>query len=410
MAGTRVTKDSIGKLRPPASGNKVLWDSRDKGFGVRITAAGVISFVFRYVINGRERRLTIGVHKDGKGGSAIWTLAAAREEYVKLRGEVARGNDPLEGRERARAAPTVASLTDDYLAEARQHKRPASLKEDERMIKKIIKPRLGTKKVRDVTITDVERFRSSLSKTPSQANRALSLLRTMFNIAIKNGERADNPARGGRQGVQRYHEEKRDNWLSAEEINRLLAALNKYPDQNRANIIRLLLLTGARRGEALNATWGQFDLDSATWVKPGHMTKQRRMTHTPLSAQTVTLLANMKPTGAAPEDYLFPGQAPGKPATEIVVRRVWLAVCKEAGVTAHLHDLRHTFASHLVSGGHSLHIVGKLLGHVDPKTTARYSHLADAPVRAVADKFGELVEEAANNGQVATVHKIRPGG
>ncbi|MCH8111850.1 MAG: integrase family protein, partial [Proteobacteria bacterium] len=285
MVERRVTKDSIGKLRAPATGNKVLWDSRDKGFGVRITAAGVISFVFRYVISGRERRLTIGVHKDGKGGSAVWTLVAAREEYTRLRGEVVRGHDPLEGREQERSAPTVADLADTYLdLHVRQHKRPISIKEDERMIAKFVKPKLGTKKVAAVTSNDIERFKSSLSKTPYQANRCLALLRSMFNMAIKNGERSDNPARGGRQGIQRFDEEKRDRWLSTAEIDRLLQALNGHPDQSRANIIRLLLLTGARKGEALNATWSQFDLETGVWTKPGHMTKQRRTAHTPLAA------------------------------------------------------------------------------------------------------------------------------
>lgn len=395
----RITKDTIHKLTPPPSGNRMVWDSKDTGFGVRITAGGVISFVYRYVINGRERRYTIGKHRTPGSKAVILTLAAAREKFAKLRGAVAKDKvDPLSEEAEERAAPTIATLADDYLeSHARQHKRASSIRNDERMIEKIIKPKLGTKKVRDITTRDIERLKFSLSKTPYQANRCLALLRTMFNIAIRDGERSDNPARGGKQGIQRFDEKKRDNWLRTEDMNRFLVALNGYEDQNRANIVRLLLLTGARKGEALNATWGQFDLGGGVWTKPGHMTKQRRMAHTPLSWHVVALLTGMKPTDAVSEDYLFPGKTSGKPATEIVVRRVWKSVCKEAKVTARIHDLRHTFASHLVSGGHSLHIVGKLLGHTDPKTTARYSHLADAPVRAVADRFGEMVAGAEKN-------------
>ena len=410
MAGNRVTKDAMGKLKPPASGNRVLWDSRDKGFGARITAGEVISFVYRYVINGRERRYTIGVHKDGKGGPAIWTLAAAREEYVKLRGEVARGNDPLEGRERERAAPTIAMLADEYLADLRGKKRPATVKEFERMIERIIKPKLGKMKAAAVSKKDMERLHTSLSETPYLANRVLGLLRTMFNLAVENGERSDNPARSGKFGVQRYEEEARTRWLSAEEITRVLAALDECPNQNGANAIRLLLLTGARRGEVLNAKWGQVDFQSEAWTKPAHTTKQRKMAHTPLNKQAVALLARMKPPGAAPEDYLFPGKTRGKPAHSILIRRTWKRVCERAGITARVHDLRHTFASHLVSGGQSLHIVGKLLGHAEPRTTAKYAHLADEAVQEAADKFGAMVEGAANNGQAATIHKIRPGG
>ena len=142
----------------------------------------------------------------------------------------------------------------------------------------------------------------------------------------------------------------------------------------------------------LSATWDQFDFERGVWTKPSAHTKQKRTEHVPLSAAALSLLSQMYET-TGEGIYLFPGN---KPASHLVeIKRFWSSVCRTGEIeNARLHDLRHTFASHLVSSGHSLVLVGRLLGHTQPQTTQRYSHIADDPLREAVNRFGEMLTGA----------------
>ena len=258
--------------------------------------------------------------------------------------------------------------------------------------------------------TDIDALHAEVSATrPVRANRMIEVVRKAFNLALRWGWRADNPA----TGVHRNPEEKRARYLSADEILRLSEALAAHPEKTSANAIRLLMLTGARRSEVLGARWDTFDLEAGVWVKPSAHTKQRKEHRVPLSAASVALIKEMKPDASGP--YVFPG-VDGKPLTDI--KRTWLSVCRRAGLaeetpkrtrggnvilskddkplmnwraTARIHDLRHTYASILASEGSSLPIIGALLGHTQPQTTARYAHLLDDPLRAATERVGSLM-------------------
>lgn len=391
----RITQKLISKLKPPPSGNSVEYDSEIPGFGVRITAAGAIAFVLNYRVHGRERRYTIGKYPE-------LTATAARERALQLRGRILDGNDPLEERERARSEPTLADLVDHYLKTyAATHKRPTSIRNDRQMIDKIILPKLGKLRLKSIGGNDIASLHAGLKDTPYLANRVLALLSRMFTLAGQWGWSDQNPARG----VVRFHEDRRERWLSAEEIGRFSTALDAYADQNAANALRLLLLTGAREGEVLKAEWTQFDLIRGIWTKPSHHTKQKKAEHVPLSASALALLKSMNRENSG--GPLFPGQDGNSRTT---LRRPWIQACKAAGLadaiqlkgkkrivtryrpTVRIHDLRHTYASHLVSTGTSLHIVGRLLGHTQPQTTARYAHVADEALRSATERFASLVE------------------
>jgi len=391
----RITQKLILKLSPPPTGNLIEYDSEIPGFGVRITAAGVVAFVLNYRILGRERRYTIGRYPE-------LTATAARERALQLRGRIIDGHDPLEEREQDRTEPTLGELATQYLEQyAAHHKRPTSIRDDRQMIKKVIVPKLGKLRVRSVGKKDIESLHAALKATPYRANRVLALLSKMFTLASQWGLRADNPARG----VPRFHEDRRERWLSEEEVRRFSNALDNYTDQNAANALRLLLLTGAREGEVLKADWGQFDLKRGIWTKPSHHTKQKKIEHVPLSGAAIALLNGMKPKGSS--GLLFPG-ANGN--SRVTLRRPWLQACKAAGLaeavefkgkrrvlkryrpTVRIHDLRHTYASHLVSAGTSLQIVGKLLGHTQPQTTARYAHIADEALRTATERFATILK------------------
>jgi integrase len=387
----RITDGTIKALALPAQGNRITYDSELKGFGVRATAGGARSFVLNYRIAGRERRLTIGAYP-------AWSVVAARRRAEVLMRQIDTGIDPLGEREAERAAATVNMLCDRYLAEhAEPKKRTADA--DRKMIDRHIRPRLGPRKVREIAFADIDRLHREIGKTaPYVANRVVALASKMFNLAIRWDMRADNPAKG----IERNPEERRYRYLSGEELRRLTEALAAHASQPAANVVRLLLLTGARRGEVLGATWDQFDLEAGIWTKPSAHTKQKREHRVPVSAPARQLLAEIKNAanqGAkrGPSPFVFPARGGDGHMTEI--KKSWTAICKAAkldGVRA--HDLRHTYASVLASAGLSLPVIGALLGHTQPGTTARYAHLFDDPLRAATERVGELVTRVAPGG------------
>ena len=166
---------------------------------------------------------------------------------------------------------------------------------------------------------------------------------------------------------------------------RLTKALADYRDQTVANIIRLLLLTGARSGEVLAARWADIDLKEGIWTKPGATTKQKTEHRVPLSAPAMQLLASL------PNDneFVFPGRGGGH-RTDL--KKPWPKICKAAKIAGvRVHDLRHTYASLLASAGFSLPMIGALLGHTQPQTTARYAHLFDDPLRKATESVGAII-------------------
>jgi integrase len=198
--------------------------------------------------------------------------------------------------------------------------------------------------------------------------------------------RPDNPVRG----VARNQEQKRKRYLSADELDRLTRALAEYSNQEVANVFRLALLTGARRGEVQAAKWEQFDLGRGTWTKPGATTKQKTDHQVPLSAPARQLLSEIYEQQAARMAFVFPG--PGPRGHRTGLKRHWARICKTAGITGlRIHDLRHSYASMLAGAGFSLPTIGALLGHSQPATTARYAHLAHDPLREATERVGAII-------------------
>ena len=401
-----IGEKSIRKLEAPEAGNRIDWDEKLPGFGVRITASGVTSFILDYYVAGRRRRYTLGRHPE-------MTASVARARAEALRVRIRDGFDPLAERVQSRTEPTLEELAAEYLKDAESHKRPKSLRDDRRMVNRIINPCLGNLRLKAVAKRDIELLHTSLKTTPYQANRVLALLSTMFNYGVARKWLVENPA----SRIERFPESKRESWLTVEQLQKFRSALDAYKDQNAANALRLLMLTGSREGEVLKAEWEQFDFQRGVWTKPGHNTKQKRIEHVPLSTETLALLKSMTPQASGP---LFPGtkrKGNGGKLTggdkRISLKRPWLQACKASGLveaytvvgkrkkmltryrpTMRVHDLRHSFASHLVSNGVSLQIVGKLLGHTQAATTMRYAHLQDDALRAATNRLSEIYTES----------------
>ncbi|HEY6337080.1 MAG TPA: site-specific integrase [Candidatus Sulfotelmatobacter sp.] len=377
----KISEKTVKNLTPPKHGNRILYDAQIPGFGVRITAAGAVGFILNYHVHGRERRFTIGKHPE-------LSVIAARNRALELRRKVNEGIDPLEEREQDRAQPTMNDLCVDYLEHhALVHKRPHSVRDDKQMIAGVIAPKMGSLRVSAVSRQGVAKLHASLKATPYFANRVLALLSKMFSLAIEWHWVSSNPA----QGIPRFHEDRRERWLQPEELRRFVEGLNAYHNQNVADAFRLLLLTGSRKSEVLMAEWPMFDLEQGLWTKPSSHTKEKQIEHNPLSVQALQLLAKMKEQGDG-AGFLFPGLS-GKPRTTL--RVAWSQICKAAGLSnIRVHDLRHSYASYLVSHGVSLHVVGKLLGHSQAQTTQRYAHVAHQSLRDASNLFGNIFQTA----------------
>jgi integrase len=376
----KITKRLIDATEPDIEKTKKIWDSELKGFGVVILPSGRKTYCVEYRNSDRiKKRLKLGVHGQ-------ITAEEARDLAKKKLASVTHGEDPAEDKKKVGQLETMKQLAQDYVERHGTRKREKSLIEDQKLLNNLILPTIGDKKVQLVTRRDIENFHAKLKDTPYQANRAMSLLSKMFSLAISWGWCEKNPA----QGIERYQEQKRDRWLDDDEMARMWTVLEKHKSHATSFVFRFLLLTGARKGEVMNATWDQFDLYKGVWTKPAHLTKQNKNEHIPLSSNALEMLRELKELHPSPSPFLFPGKVDGKPISE--VKTFWGTVLKEANIdNCRIHDLRHTHASHLVSSGLSLSIVGKLLGHTQASTTQRYAHLADEPLREAAEFFGNKI-------------------
>jgi len=377
----KLTDSIVKSLTAPDRGNRIEYDAGVKGFGCRVTANGTRSFVLNYrTKGGRERRYTIGQFP-------TWKVVAARSEAAKLKMRVDRGEDPMGEIEAVRAAPTMGDLCQRFEGEHFSRLRAGTRVDYKSLIDRHILPALKNHKVADVTFGDIDALHRKITKdAPYRANRAISVLSKMFALAIKWRYRADNPAKG----IERNQEVKRHRYLSGDEMGRLSLALAEHDDVDAANVVRLLLLTGARRGEVLGMRWDQLDLGAGVWTKPGSMTKQKTEHRVPLSAPARQLLVELHKAASKDARFVFPG--PGVTGHRVKMKTDWADICKAAGIgEARMHDLRHTYASVLASAGLSLQVIGALLGHSQPSTTARYSHLFDDPLRAATERVGAII-------------------
>jgi integrase len=402
---SKVTKRLVDAL----IANSMIWDDELPGFGARCRGNGAAYYFLKYRAGARQRWHTIGRH------GAPWTAEEARKEAFRLLGEIVRGNDPSATRAGHRQAATVAELCDLYLAEGVTTKKASTVRNDRSRIERHIKPLLGHRKVRDVTRPDVERFQRDVAAGCTAADRKIGyrgrsivtggtgaarlsmiLLSAIFSFAARHALRADNPC----SGVRRYKPGKCERFLSSAEQVRLGKALTAAElagiNPNAVGVIRTLALTGARVGEIVSLKWPEVDLDR------GYL----RLADSKTGAKVIPLGAAAMQVIAAQErrpgtDFVFPG-AHGGPLGS--VGKVWRQVRAAAGLPeVRLHDLRHSFASNIVNAGGSLPIIGALLGHRSTQTTARYAHLADDPLRVVADRAAGSIATALAGGGAKVV-------
>lgn len=403
----KITKRAVDDLKPASSGEATLWDTEVKGFGVRARAGGTKTYILHYRAGtGRGaplRKFTLGKH------GSPWTPDKARVEAKRLLGLVADGQDPAEHRAADREALSVAELCDLYMMEGTSHKKPSTLKADRGRIMHHIKPLLGRKRVDKITRADIERLLIDVKagKTAARlpiagerrpgsiasggigvAAQCVALMGTLLSFAVARALRTDNPA----HGVKKPPVRKMERFLSEEEITRLAMALdadakstgNPFP----AAAIKLLLLTGCRKGEIIGLKWQYIDFDRQCLRLPDSKTGAKVIYLNPPALEVLAGLPRM-----TSNPYVIAGTRAGAPLAS--VDKPWSRARAAAGLQGvRLHDLRHSYASVGAVGGLSLPVIGALLGHKHSSTTARYAHLSADPLRAANDAVGARIAEA----------------
>lgn len=421
----KITKKVVDAAKPEEK-DVFLWDKEARGFGLKTTPAGKKVFIFQYRLRGGINRLTIGEHLKpwGSDGRPL-TTERARKQAEIYRGQVNAGDDPRDAKADSEKNITITELCDKYLKDApgiilkgkKRPKKESTLKTDKSNIESHIKPLLGKKRIQSITKTDVEKFQRDVAAgktakdvTPKDgqrvivkggvgtAGRATAILGTLFAYAISERYCDQNPVRG----VTINTPASRERQLNAEELKRLGEALEAFDEEQptAVAVLRLLLLTGARRNEILSLKWEWVDIENRVLSLPDSKTGKKTI-HLP--APALKVLSDIKEVKGSP--FVFPAMRGD--SHYVGLPKVWRLIRKKAKLPdLRIHDLRHGYASLAVAGGDSLFLVGKVLGHRQAKTTEKYIHLPEDPVRAVADRTAGKID-AALKGKKGKVVALR---
>jgi integrase len=360
---------------PPDKARIDLYDTVIPGFILEVRSTGGKTYYLRYRDqHGKQKQYKIG---DAKS----LTFEQARQAAQTLRAKVVLGDSPAEAKAALKKVPTLSEfVTSRYMPYIKGYKR--SWDTDESVLKNHILPEFGSSHLDDITQQSVIAFHHGMRAkgyAPATANRIVIMLRYMFNLAKKWGiEGADkNPA----VGVKLLEENnKRERYLNAEEVQHLKEAIQKSENPQLKYIIALLLLTGCRKRELLDAQWAHFDLERRSWRIP--MSKSGKPRHVPLSDDVLLILRQLPRFENCP--YVVPNPKTLVPFNTIFCS--WNTARKAAGMPElRMHDLRHSFASFLVNSGRSLYEVQNILGHSQLNTTQRYAHLSQATLLEAAN-------------------------
>lgn len=380
ISHARISKSLVDKLDP----GDIIRDTEVTGFGVRRQTGAPVYFLQKRV-KGVRRWIKIGTHGSG------WTADKARKEAQSILGAIADGEDPATAKIIDRDRSRVSDAAELFLQHHGPKLKPRTREEYERLFKLHILPTFGHRRVHEINRTDVARFHAERSATKAGANFALACLSKFMSWAEEHGLRPENsnPCRR----VKKYAAVKRERYLTAEEFARLGAELDRVDAESEESpfvtaALRLLILTGARLNEVLTLKWSFVDVERGLLFLPDSKTGQKTIR---LSDAAITILTALPRLTGNP--YVLPGRIEGQRL--INLQKPWRRIRERAGLDdVRIHDLRHSFASVAAASGGSLPMIGKLLGHTQPQTTARYAHLADDPVDQLNRRVGVIIAEA----------------
>lgn len=407
---TRLSKRSVdgAEIRP---GRYTLFDDVLKGFGLRVYPTGKKVWVIEYRPDGggraiSKRRLTLG-------SAGTLTPEEARKAAQKALAQVRLGRDPAHDKEQSRRAVSVEALSKQFLSDHVDIKRKPSTQAHYRyLLEQILVPALGAMKAAAVSRRDLAKIHAAMRATPYQANRLLAVAGAMYSFGNKRGlvPEGFNPARG----IEKYREHRRETFLKPDEIERIGVALREAetvgipwsssdakptskhlpkPEHRRTVLgqhataaIRLIMLTGARLREILELRWDEVDFGRGLLLLPDSKTGQKPIV---LNAASIAILSSLPRLGS----FVIAGEDPDKPRADL--NKPWRLIRTRAGLDGvRIHDLRHTFASLGAGVGMGLPIIGKLLGHRQAATTARYAHLDTDPLKRATNEIGRQISTA----------------
>jgi integrase len=404
---TKLTKRAVEAIQPAAA-DQFLWDAQLPGFGLRIYPSGAKVYLYQWKRSGRTRRIKLGRHGEA---TADGTMGAelARKRAMVAAGQVNEGKDPAQLQGLGSSNPTIADLADLWRKEGSAQKRRSTLSMDWSQLVNHVLPLIGPIRLNALKRAHLERLVLDISqgKTrrddgpsqvgqararsrrvvrggPGAAARALSVVGAMLEFAVARELRADNPARG----VKKPKQQTIERMLSEAETVRLGDALRELEAEGMSwqpiEVVRLLLLTGCRRNEALFLRWEEVSFERARLELP--RTKTGRSVR-PLTSPALELLEKLRrqrDEAGQVSPWVFP--SPRGEGPYIGVQKSWGRIRGRAGLDdVRLHDLRHNFASWAVAFGGNLYVVGKVLGHRHGQSTERYAHIQDDPARNAAN-------------------------
>ena len=367
MAKVHLTAAFVSNARCPEGKDKVHFiDSSTRGLVFEVRASGGRTFYVKYLNNrGKTRWYRLGYPQD-------LTLLQIRALADKIRNQLALGIDPAEGKAAQKSTPSFGDFVENqYLPHIKSYKR--SWETDVSILKNHLLPRFTKKYLDEISRADITKLlneRVAEGAKPGTVNRSLIMMRYIFNLAVRwevPGIKA-NPTKG----VPLIEENnKKERYLSTQEAQRLYAAVCSSDNTMLQYIVPMLILTGSRKREVLDAKWQDFDSTRRIWRIP--TTKSGRARHVPLSDGVLNILSSM------PRDmkceWVFANPKTLKPYVSIFC--AWNTARTKAGLAdVRVHDLRHSHASFLVNAGRTLYEVQKILGHTQVKTTQRYAHLS----------------------------------
>jgi len=432
-ASIKITKKVVDQA-DLTRGRHYIWDAELKGFGLQVERSGTKTYIVRYRPKGLGRSGAKRFLKLGRHGGI--SAEQARDLARAALGEVAKGHDPAsEQRNRRTAhenelnAPTLAQVGARFLSEhAEMLRKKRTALNYEILIRRHIAPKLGKLPAHLVTRSDVIGLHAGMSDTSTNANRVLALISSVYSFAGKHGlvPEGFNPARG----VERFAENRRERYLTGDELNRLGTALTEAEtvgvpweidqtnpkskhvpkswkgqrevlDPHAVAAIRLLLLTGARLREILHLKWEHVNFDRGLVHLPDSKTGKKTIVLNEAAIEIFgQLRAAAQPERGALKGFVIKGLTEEKPRADL--HRPWRAIRRRAQLEdVRLHDLRHTFASFGAGAGLGLPVVGKLLGHSQPQTTARYAHLDADPQRRATNMIGKQLSDALKGANTA---------
>jgi integrase len=393
MPKLQLTPSLVSNAHCPADRKRLdMFDIQTKGLVLEVRESGGKTYYLRYQNQrGRTRQLRLADAKDV-------SLSQARALADKARNKIAMGEDPCDEKAVLRKVPTFGQfVADQYLPYVKTYKR--SWDTDISLLKNHLLPRFENRYLDTIVRQDIIKMhhdRRASGAAAGSANRLLIMMRYIFNLAIRwdaPGIKA-NPC----AGVPLLEvNNKKERYLSVDEAQRLYEAVRASENTMLQYIVPMLILTGARKREVLDAQWQDFDLARRIWRIP--MSKSGKSRYVPLGDGAMTVLSTMPRSMKC--EWAFANPQTNKPFVSVFC--AWNTARKNAGLAdVRMHDLRHSFASLLVNSGRTLYEVQQILGHTQVKTTQRYAHLsqdtlldaANAATRAVGSVMLHMVGPA----------------